>query len=508
MPLGWAASALGQCPLTLGSHWASWTSRPPGDAAGLARREVSTIQNFVQEDFYHAQRRHRRATWRLSGLGALTVAVMGLPLSVVISPLLLALFAICNDLLSLAVRTPDYLTDLNDRLHRNGTAMPLSWQAKVLVLVVLSAPGVVVMVIVGAGVRRLFRKDGAGAIVLSLGARPPNPDDLEEAQLVNIVGAVAIAAGVPAPNVRVLDSDVVNAAAVGRTKDDAVVVIPRRVLTDLGREPTEAVVGHLVASIVNGDLRISMDLASLFETVGVIQVMLSAPFDRPSRQVARRLLRLVLGRSADPNEAQTVIGDLIAASHTAPADRPPTSHWAGLVRVIGFPIRVAGIAFGAVNSVVGSLLVRPIMGHLWRRRRLLADATAVALLRDPDAMLQALEYLQANAGALPVGPWQHLFIVGGKANSEDDVLSSFQPPMEQRVRQLVALGASPDSATRSMESRSGCVVAALWILGVVFVPLGLAMAITVVAITVGFSLLVDLLLVLPVVLLVHVLTRG
>ena len=299
---------------------------------------------------------------------------MGLPLSVVISPLLLALFAICNDLLSLAVRTPDYLTDLNDRLHRNGTAMPLSWQAKVLVLVVLSAPGVVVMVIVGAGVRRLFRKDGAGAIVLSLGARPPNPDDLEEAQLVNIVGAVAIAAGVPAPNVRVLDSDVVNAAAVGRTKDDAVVVIPRRVLTDLGREPTEAVVGHLVASIVNGDLRISMDLASLFETVGVIQVMLSAPFDRPSRQVARRLLRLVLGRSADPNEAQTVIGDLIAASHTAPADRPPTSHWAGLVRVIGFPIRVAGIAFGAVNSVVGSLLVRPIMGHLWRRRRLLADA--------------------------------------------------------------------------------------------------------------------------------------
>src|SRR6185437_14130630 len=43
------------------------------------------------ETFFHAQKRNRRATWRMSALTAFAAFVMGIPLTLVLTPLLYAL---------------------------------------------------------------------------------------------------------------------------------------------------------------------------------------------------------------------------------------------------------------------------------------------------------------------------------------------------------------------------------------------------------------------------------
>jgi hypothetical protein len=70
------------------------------------------------------------------------------------------------------------------------------------------------------------------------------------------------------------------------------------------------VIGHLVGSMGNGDLRIAMTMLSLYQTLGVIVAALSSPFSPPARAAFRGLLRLALRRrragGTDTAEAEAV----------------------------------------------------------------------------------------------------------------------------------------------------------------------------------------------------------
>jgi len=61
----------------------------------------------MDESFYDAQRRHRRAGWRFTALALVGVVVTSLPVAVVLSPPLTALVVVVTDLLSVVVPTPD-----------------------------------------------------------------------------------------------------------------------------------------------------------------------------------------------------------------------------------------------------------------------------------------------------------------------------------------------------------------------------------------------------------------
>ena len=90
--------------------------------------------------------------------------------------------------------------------------------------------------------------------MVAVGARPPSADPAEQ-RLVHLVAEVAIAAGVPAPRVLVVDDRVANAAVVGHSAADATIVVPRGLLDELGRDATGAVVADLLALGAGGDLR-------------------------------------------------------------------------------------------------------------------------------------------------------------------------------------------------------------------------------------------------------------
>ena len=163
----------------------------------------------------------------------------------------------------------------------------------------------------------------------------------------------------------------------------------------------------------------------------------------------RRLVRLVLRRRPEAAEADA-LGALLAGrlslhdeDETVSVEPKYPGLWAPLV--------VANAAVKWTLFVFTTALVGPMLAMLWRSRRYLADATAVQLTRNPEALWSALANL-IQKGGMPdgSGPASYLFIVGpetvgwtrpGKpaaAKVDDKMgtnsLASFHPDVGRRLR--------------------------------------------------------------------------
>src|SRR5439155_19456732 len=133
--------------------------------------------------------------------------------------------------------------DQNATLHQSSESTGVL--GPVLALVV---PGMVVMALAWVGARALFLRAGPEGIIRALGAREPRRGDLEEQQLTNVVAEMAIAAGVKPPRVFLLDGTAANAAAIGSSHEDGAVVVSRRLLDELDRDETQAIVAHVIGA--------------------------------------------------------------------------------------------------------------------------------------------------------------------------------------------------------------------------------------------------------------------
>jgi Zn-dependent protease with chaperone function len=394
-----------------------------------------------RESFFDAQVRHRRASWWFTALSAVAIGLMGVPLSAVLSPLLYAAAVLVLDVVNLLVRMPDPLRALAEtEVMASNAPLPPAAVAALLGFVVV--PGSVALLLSWLGVRRLFRRAGSGTVV-ALGARPPRSGDLEEQQLVNVVGEMAAAAGVPPPRVMLLDSPVANAAAAGARLDDAVVVVASGLLATLRRDETQGVVAHLVASVGNGDLRIGATISSVFQTLGLVGSVLRAPSEGRPRVTLRRLLRYALRRpgSGDAAAAAELLTRAGADWEVDYGDDQPV----GLKAVLLLPFVAAGAAFMVTSMIFGFLVVNPFLRRGWRARRHLADAAAVELTRNPTGLASALARLAGAGDVVPGTEWAtHLFVVGRAAPQAKDEspMTTFHPPVAARLERLAALGAS------------------------------------------------------------------
>ena len=80
------------------------------------------------------------------------------------------------------------------------------------------------------------------------------PSNGTELWLVNTVRAYAEKSGIRMPEVGVYDSPEVNAFATGMTKNSSLIAVSSGLLQQLRREEAEAVLGHEVAHVANGDM--------------------------------------------------------------------------------------------------------------------------------------------------------------------------------------------------------------------------------------------------------------
>ena len=147
--------------------------------------------------------------------------------------------------------------------------------------VVLLAAAVVALVL--AVVAYLY----ADRVVLSLShARPASPDD--EPRYHNLVEGLCVSAGLPKPELYVIDDDAPNSFATGRSPAHAAIVVTTGLLQKLSRMELEGILAHELSQIRSND--------TLVTSLGTALVGLPL---LPAGPLAGRLLASLVGRSRE-----------------------------------------------------------------------------------------------------------------------------------------------------------------------------------------------------------------
>lgn len=402
-----------------------------------------------RESFLDAQARNRRATWRLSVLCTLAAAVMGIPLALIITPLLYAVALLIADIVNLFSPLPPAFWQMADQVARLGFIAvgwvldhkPADPRSMALGAVVMLLPGILLSLSLWLGIDLLFRRSGVGGALRALQAREPNQADLKELRLADVVQEMSIAAGLPAPRVMLIDAPGANAAAIGTSPADARIVVSRCLLDDLNRDELEGALAHLIASVGNGDLRIAFRITAVFQAHGLLLAILNSPFGSQSRRLLWRMVRSSWGGAATGGQAQeaAAVADMLArnvALDTDDIDRffePGGKHsrLRSIRNFIFFPIFFTNTAIKLALWIFSSAVLGPSVSLLWHTRQYLADAAAVQLTRNPDGLAAALQKLNDDPGEIPGGNWaSHLFLVSPKPGNR---ASSFTVQQKQML---------------------------------------------------------------------------
>lgn len=215
--------------------------------------------------------------------------------------------------------------------------------------------------------------------------------DKDEKRLLNVVEEMAIASGVPVPQVYIMAEETgINAFAAGYTPGDAAVAVTRGCLSALNREQLQGVIAHEFSHILNGDMRLNIRLIGFLYGIMVIAI------------VGRGLLR-GSGRSRNKKGgAQTM---LLALA----------------LMVIGY---------------IGQFFGRIIQSAVSRQREFLADASAVQFTRNPSGIAGALKIIGGfTKGSSITSPnaheASHLFFCTAIRS-----LLATHPPLDERIRRL------------------------------------------------------------------------
>jgi Zn-dependent protease with chaperone function len=363
-------------------------------------------------------------------------------LALLMSPLFYALLIVGLDLVNLAVPTPDLWTTALaaiEQLVDTPEAVPLGrW---IYVSLMAALPGLLVMALVMLVLHRIVREAESGGAQM-LGARAPDPGSLAEQRFANVVAEMALAAAIPAPRVLVVPSEAANAAAYGEKEQGVTVVMSTGLLGMLDRAQMQGAAGHLVGLIANGDVPQGMRVAQTLSLFGFAARLSDAIVDA---QALRRLVRLA--RSAFRRGGSSADAELILeltnpfASSTQRSSRTGSElTWKDWLSMPLFGPLVMGGFFSGLASTV---LLQPLLALAWRRRKYMADAIALQLTRDPDALAGALQALATapTAGAVPA--WAaHMALAearlkGGMLGSQ---ISLF-PSLARRLKALGVMGA-------------------------------------------------------------------
>lgn len=129
-------------------------------------------------------------------------------------------------------------------VDRWATANGINFGALLVMSAVIGFTGSIISLLMS----KWMAKMSVGAQVIT------NPFDPTERWLVETVQRQAQAAGIGMPEVAIYDAPEVNAFATGWNRNDALVAVSTGLLNNMNRDEAEAVLGHEVSHIANGDM--------------------------------------------------------------------------------------------------------------------------------------------------------------------------------------------------------------------------------------------------------------
>lgn len=391
------------------------TPAPPIVAAtALATANPATARavpfggdSMRRETFYAAQRRHRRRARLLSLLTGLPVLLLAVFVAALISPWLLLIAAGGLRLLRLAGPlhgpprdTAQLLDGLMLPVRAWFDSKPVRPDSVVRLMLALLAPSIVILLLTWLWVKAAFRHASARGTLARMATRSPNSADPLELRLVNISEEMAVAAGITPPMLLLVDGSGANAAILGSSYRDCTLVVSRALLDALNRDETEGVVAELIGSAGNGDLGLAAAILSVFQTIGLVLAARDVLLSRIARRTVWRFLVFSLWRGDATRRAARAAGvsDLMLRSTTIEGldtaqTRPGEDASLGKLGCITVWPFMATAMFRMFMLFYMKFITGPLLGWIWRTRRYLADATAVQLTRNPDALAGALQHL-------------------------------------------------------------------------------------------------------------------
>ncbi|MEN9422656.1 MAG: hypothetical protein RL122_39 [Pseudomonadota bacterium] len=396
-------------------------------------------QGTEREDFFNAVARHRRTAWRITLACGVAYAVLALVMSLLLAPLLYGVAGLVLDILNLLFPTPDllaYAGKLVSPIIDDPAAVPT---ADLLTFILLaSAPGLLLMVVVAWGVSRAIRQSALFDTTQQVG-RPPDPGSLVELQFANTLEEMAVAALIPAPKVVVIEGGA-NAAASGLDAQQATVMVGQSLLVLLNRAQMQGIAAHLIAAIADNDMKIGMRTASVLGVFALLTRLSVNLLDKDSFAASRHLLRaLCVPTAASQAFVLAQLSDPFA--DTAPQTAQQHTDKLGWREWLLMPLMGPVWFSGFLGGFVSTLILSPGIAWAWQQRKYMADATAVRLTREPDGLSAALSALSHANTSLLSSVWASHLCVVAPQQAAGMIVSVF-PSVERRLAALVRMGAS------------------------------------------------------------------
>jgi Zn-dependent protease with chaperone function len=267
--------------------------------------------------------------------------------------------------------------------------------------------GTAAIVGLASGSRVLSLRGGGGQIAEMMGGRlvSGSPRDVLEKRLLNVVEEMAIASGVPVPQVFLLDGEEgINAFAAGFTPDDAAVAVTRGCLEKLTRDELQGVIGHEFSHVLNGDMRLNIRLMGV--VFGIVCIGL----------LGRLLMR---------------VGS--TSGYLASSRRERDSSPGAALFVLGLGV----VVIGSVGELFGKL----IRAAVSRQREFLADASSVQFTRNPSGIAGALQKIGgfsqgASMQAVHAEEASHFFFGDIHKRLFDGSILATHPPLSERIKRI------------------------------------------------------------------------
>jgi heat shock protein HtpX len=222
-------------------------------------------------------------------------------------------------------------------------------------------------------------------------AKPANK--AEYPHYVNSVEGLAIAAGLPKPEIYILPDEAINAFATGRNPEHASIAVTKGAIQKLSRTELEGVIAHEMSHIKNYDMRLM--------TITVILVGLIA-------LVSDIFIRSMFFSGGDDDRGGS---------------------------------NPVFLVIGIVLAILAPIIAQLIQLTISRKREYAADATGALLSRHPEGLANALKKIQKEGLASKTASkaTAHLYFSNPLKKGFFNNLFSTHPPIEERIKRLESM---------------------------------------------------------------------
>ena len=233
----------------------------------------------------------------------------------------------------------------------------------------------------------------------------------EEPRLYNLLENLCISRGITMPTLRIADDEALNAFATGLNDKQYSITVTRGLIEALNDQEIEAVLGHELTHIRNGDVRMLVIAVVIAGVISFFGEMLFRMFFQGGWGGGRR------SSGSSDSKGGAGVAIVIALALIA------------LVWILAIVVRFA----------------------LSRQREYLADSGSVELTKNPDAMISALRKIEGR-GEIPGANSAVMEMCIDNPREGFSNIFDTHPPVDARVEALVKFAGGHDTGPLALEA--------------------------------------------------------